>query len=99
METVAGCATWREQGEDGLLGHVERVHAAKELSSARGALEGEEAAIVALHFDADLAWGKVAEALGISESTVKRRAAVVREKLRRDMMARGVVEPPAAHGR
>jgi RNA polymerase sigma factor (sigma-70 family) len=99
METVAGCATWREQGEEGLLGHVERVHATKELEIARGALEGEEAAIVALHFDADLGWGKVAEALGISESTVKRRAAVVREKLRRDMMARGVVEPPAAHSR
>jgi RNA polymerase sigma factor (sigma-70 family) len=96
METVAGCATWREQGEDGLLAHVERAHAAKELEIARGALDREESAIVALHFDGDLAWGKVAEALEISESTVKRRAAVVREKLRRELVARGVDEVPAA---
>ncbi|MEO5729379.1 MAG: sigma-70 family RNA polymerase sigma factor [Byssovorax sp.] len=95
METIAGCATWREQGEDGLVGHVARAYAVKELESARGALEGEEAEIVALRFDADLAWAQVAETLGLSESTVKRRAAVVREKLRRELLARGVGEHPA----
>jgi len=99
METVAGCATWREQGEEGLVGQVERVRAAKELEHARRALEGEEATIVVLHFDEELAWGKVAEALGISESTVKRRAGVVREKLRQEMAARGVMESPSAEGR
>jgi RNA polymerase sigma factor (sigma-70 family) len=99
METVAGCATWREQGEDGLHGQVTRLHAKKELEIARGALDEEGAEIVALHFDGDLAWGKVAEALQISESTVKRRAAVVREKLRRELVARGVDEAPTAdHG-
>lgn len=95
METVAGCATWREQGEEGLHGQVERLHAKKELAIARGALEEEGAQIVALHFDDELAWGKVAEALGISESTVKRRAAEVREKLRLDLVARGVGAAPA----
>jgi RNA polymerase sigma factor (sigma-70 family) len=99
MATVAGCATWREQGEDGLLGQVERLHATKELETARGALDGEESAIVALHFDDELAWGAVAQTLGISESTVKRRAAVVREKLRRELLARGVGEAPAVEGR
>ena len=99
MATVAGCATWREQGEDGLLGQVERLHAAKELETARGALDGEDSAILALHFDGELAWGAVAETLGISESTVKRRAAVIREKLRRELSVRGVGEAPAVEGR
>ena len=54
---------------------------------------------MALHSDDELAWGKVAEALGVSESTVKRRAAEVREKLRRDLQARGVAETPSAYDR
>lgn len=62
-------------------------------------LDGEESALVALHFDDELGWGAVAEALGLSESTVKRRAAGVREKLRRELLARGVGEAPAAGGR
>ena len=99
METVAGCATWREQGEDGLHSQVERLKATNELATARGVLDGEESAIVALHFDDELAWGTVAETLGISESTVKRRAAVVREKLRRELLARGVGEAPAVEER
>ena len=99
MATVAGCATWREQGEEGLLGQVERLHAAKELETARGALDGEESALVTLHFDDELGWGAVAETLGVSESTVKRRAAVVREKLRRELLVRGVGKAPALEGR
>ena len=99
METVAGCATWREQGEDGLLGQVERLKATKELEIARGALDDEGSAIVALHFDDDLAWDAVADALGISKSTVKRRAAAVRETLRQDLIARGVGEAPASEHR
>ena len=99
MATVAGCATWREQGEDGLLGQLERLQAKKELKNARGTLDGEESAVVALHFDDELAWAAVAEALGISESTVKRRAADVRDKLRAELSARGVSEAPAVEGR
>jgi RNA polymerase sigma factor (sigma-70 family) len=94
MATVAGCATWREQGEDGVLGHVERLRVSQELKAARGALDGDESAVVALHFDDALPWGAVAETLGFSESTAKRLAAVVREKLRRELLERGVDEAP-----
>jgi len=99
IEGVLGGATWREQGEEGLLMHREHVAATEGLERARASLDPEEAAVVELHFWNDLPWSKVAAALGTSESTVKRRAAAAQGKLKHDLMARGVHEAPAVEGR
>ncbi len=99
VEAVVACATWREQGEEGLVMHEEHVKATEELESARAALDPEENAIVEMRFWDDLPWSKVASALGTSESTVKRRAAAAQAKLKHDLIARGVHEAPAIEGR
>jgi RNA polymerase sigma factor (sigma-70 family) len=99
VEAVLACATWREQGEEGLALHHEHVKATEELENARALLDPEENAIVEMRFWDDLPWGQVADALGTSESTVKRRAAAAQAKLKHDLMARGVHEAPAVEGR
>lgn len=99
IEAVVGCTSWREQGEEGLSLHLEHVTATEEVESARASLDPEEAAVIEMHFWDDLPWNKVADALGTSESTVKRRAAAARAKLKHELMARGVHEAPAVEGR
>ncbi len=99
IEVVAASATWREQGEDGLALHREHVTATEGVESARASLDAEEAAVIEMHFWNDLPWNKVADALGTSESTVKRRAATARAKLKHELMARGIHEAPAVEGR
>lgn len=99
IEVTFGAPTWREQGEDGLALHREHVTATEGVESARATLDAEEAAVIEMHFWNDLPWNKVADALGTSESTVKRRAAMARAKLKHELMARGVHEAPAVEGR
>lgn len=99
VEAVLTSSTWREQGEEGLLLHQEHVKATFELERARAALDPEEAAIVEMHFWDELPWRRVADALGTSESTVKRRAAAAQAKLKHDLMAQGVHEAPTVEGR
>ena len=99
IEVTFGAPTWREQGEDGLALHREHVTATEGVESARATLEAEEAAVIEMHFWNDLPWNKVADALGKSEATVKRRAAMARAKLKHELMARGVHEAPAVEGR
>lgn len=99
IEVLFGAATWREQGEDGLALHHEHVKATEGVESARASLDAEEAAVIEMHFWNDLPWNKVADALGTSESTVKRRAATARAKLKHELMARGIHEAPAVEGR
>jgi RNA polymerase sigma factor (sigma-70 family) len=99
IEVVSGSASWREQGEEGLSMHREHVTATEGVESARASLDAEEAAVIEMHFWNDLPWNKVADALGTSESTVKRRAAAARAKLKHELMARGIDEAPVVEGR
>jgi RNA polymerase sigma factor (sigma-70 family) len=99
VEIVSGGATWREEGEEGLALHEEHVTATAGLESARVSLDAEEAAVIEMHFWNELPWNKVADALGKSEATVKRRAATARAKLKHELIARGIHNAPAVEGR
>jgi len=69
-----------EPGEDGVI----RALALATLKRAcEDALDPEEARIVALHYGEGATWEQAAEAVGLSESTVKRRVADIQRKLAR----------------
>jgi DNA-directed RNA polymerase specialized sigma24 family protein len=86
--------TWRMQGEQGTVDHLTRLKAFCALQSAFTTLASDEWELLERYYIRCSSWPVVAEALGIGERQVMRRAEEVREKLKRELLARGVRSAP-----
>jgi RNA polymerase sigma factor (sigma-70 family) len=86
--------TWRMQGEQGTVDHLTRLKVFGALQSAFTTLKSAEWELLERYYIACSSWADVAEALGIGERQVMRRAEEIREKLRRELLARGVRGAP-----
>jgi RNA polymerase sigma factor (sigma-70 family) len=85
---------WRTQGEEGLVDHLTRQKAFRALQSAFTTLAPDDWQLLELYFIECRTWAEVGAAFDISERHAKRRAEGIREKLRRELLARGVKGPP-----
>ena len=86
--------TWRMQGEQGTVDHLTRLKVFGALQSAFSTLKSDEWELLERYYIACSSWADVAISLGISERHVMRRAEEIREKLRRELLSRGVRGAP-----
>ena len=86
--------TWRMQGEQGTVDHLTRLKVFGALQSAFTTLTSSEWELLERYYIRCSSWPVVAEALGIGERQVMRRAEEIREKLKRELLARGVRSAP-----
>jgi RNA polymerase sigma factor (sigma-70 family) len=89
--------TWRTQGEEGLVDHLTRLTAFRALQSAFATLTPDEWKLLELYYIECLTWKVVGAAFDISDRQARRRDEDIREKLKAELMARGVeTAPPEA---
>jgi RNA polymerase sigma factor FliA len=85
----------RERPDDALA----RTRAFEALERALGELSELEAHLVELRYWQELSWAKVGEALGIHEKQAQRLDERLRERLKRNLRARNICEPPPSEAR
>jgi RNA polymerase sigma factor (sigma-70 family) len=89
--------TWRAQGEQRLVDHLARLKAFRALQSAFATLTPDEWKLLELYYIECLTWEEVGKAFDISDRQAKRRDAQIRQKLKDELIARGVDgAPPVA---
>jgi DNA-directed RNA polymerase specialized sigma24 family protein len=86
--------TWRMQGEQGTVDHLTRLKVFGALQSAFTTLAPGEWELLERYYIRCSSWPVVAEALGIGERQVMRRAEEIREKLKLELLSRGVRGAP-----
>jgi RNA polymerase sigma factor (sigma-70 family) len=89
---------WRVQGEEGLVDHMTRLKAFRELQGAFTTLSPEEWQLLELYYIDCHSWLEVGKALDISDRQAKRRAEEIREMLKRELRLRGIKEAPPEEG-
>ncbi|MFO0757216.1 MAG: sigma-70 family RNA polymerase sigma factor [Byssovorax sp.] len=90
---------FRAQGEQGLVNHLTRLTAFRELKRAFSTLGEDEWKLFELYYIDVRTWAEVGEALGVSERQAKRRDEEIRRKLKRELVSRGVDRAPPSEGR
>jgi RNA polymerase sigma factor (sigma-70 family) len=89
--------TWRLQGEQGLVEQLARAKAFEALRVAFTTLAPEDWQLLQLYYIECHTWAEVGAAFGVGEKQAQRRAEKIREKLKRELLARGVkAAPPPA---
>jgi RNA polymerase sigma factor (sigma-70 family) len=86
--------TWRLQGEQGLVEQLARAKAFEALRAAFTTLAPEDWQLLQLYYVECHTWTEVGAAFGIGEKQAQRRAEKIREKLKRELLARGVKDAP-----
>ena len=86
--------TWRYQGEQGVVNHLDRLNAFRALQSAFSSLTEDEWRLYELYYIECKTWAEVGAELGVQERQAKNRADAVYGKLRRELASRGVRKAP-----
>lgn len=85
---------WRYLGEQGLVDHMTRLTAFRELKKTFPSLSEPEWKLYELYYVDCLTWAQVGAAFGIQDKAAQQRAKGIRDKLRRELLSRGVRQAP-----